>query len=170
MVPLKPVTLDGAADEESTGPAYEDTAWHAVWKDLPLYHPNGKNENGFTEYRVTETHTGDYVQVENQHEGNSYTFTNVPATQLRVVKTWYGTDLSNQKAVKVLLYRTTEGGTEEPGIRIRNNEPAVSSPERGQRLAGRLCKSPRLQCGWCGISILRKGDHHRRRTSGEHRV
>ena len=42
------------------------------------------------------------------------TFTNVPATQLRVVKTWYGTDLSNQKAVKVLLYRTTEGGTEEP--------------------------------------------------------
>ena len=113
-VPLKSVTLDGAADEESTGPAYEDTAWHAVWKDLPLYHPNGKNENGFTEYRVTETHTGDYVQVENQHEGNSYTFTNVPATQLRVVKTWYGTDLSNQKEVKVLLYRTTEGGTEEP--------------------------------------------------------
>ena len=113
-VPLKSVTLNGAADEEPAGPAYEDTAWHAVWKDLPLYHPNGKNGNGFTEYRVTETHTGDYVQVENQHEGNSYTFTNVPATQLRVVKTWYGTDLSNQKAVKVLLYRTTEGGTEEP--------------------------------------------------------
>ncbi len=113
-VPLKSVTLNGAADEEPTGPAYEDTAWHAVWKDLPLYHPNGKNANGFTEYRVTETHTGDYVQVENQHEGNSYIFTNVPATQLRVVKTWYGTDLSNQKEVKVLLYRTTEGGTEEP--------------------------------------------------------
>src|SRR5699024_413149 len=74
---LSEVLLDGTADTEPHGPAYEDTPWHAVWEDLPAYHPDGYNQTAGgdsapTEYRVTEQiHNGDgYLLLEDSLDGN----------------------------------------------------------------------------------------------------
>lgn len=109
---LKAVTLDGTPDGPAAGPACEDRAWHAVWAGLPLYHPDGRNEaNGSpapTDYRVVERPGADFVLIGQEGSADEgYTFRNVPSTSLDVVKTWYGTDASNQIEVVAGLYRTT---------------------------------------------------------------
>lgn len=117
---LREVTLDGVTDETQS-PVREDAPWHAVWEDLPLYHPNGWNQDSAgtpapTDYRVTERlsdESGFLPLGEPNLSGNTYTFTNVPATELTVVKTWVGTDEANRQAVVAGLYRSTEGAPAE---------------------------------------------------------
>ena len=82
---LSEVLLDGTADTELNGPAYENSPWHAVWNGLPMYHPDGRNMNSSneaapTEYRVTEQiHDGDgYLLLEDFLDGNTYTSSTCP--------------------------------------------------------------------------------------------
>jgi len=124
---LAEVKLDGVPDNNlSTGTdvdgkmAYgEDAAWHAVWKDVPLKHPDSYllPDDPRTTYRVIELECepDDYIaqrdeDVKTEGEICTFTFYNIQPTSLAVEKKWAGVEEAKQKEAVVGLYRTTTEG------------------------------------------------------------
>ena len=123
---LAEVTLDGTKDDdlvtENTKDkmAYgEDEAWHAVWKNVPLIHPDSYIAEGaaHTSYRVVEvSHTPEeYIrqeagkpEIDETNKIYTFEFTNIRPTGLTVQKNWIGTEETEKKDVEVGLYRTTD--------------------------------------------------------------
>lgn len=123
---LAEVTLDGTKDtnlasgNETDGADQmvygEDNPWHAVWRDVPLKHPNSyvANESEGTLYRVVETGytPADYITQSDPSpvlDGKTCTFKfrNIQPTTLTVEKKWVTVNDSDKKAVVAGLYRTT---------------------------------------------------------------
>ena len=60
---LAQVTVYGTADTQPQAPYYEYKAWNAVWENLPQAMPGSSlAQGGKTQYRVTETLPGGYLQ------------------------------------------------------------------------------------------------------------
>lgn len=68
------LTLDGTADTDTASSAYEDSAWHGVFKDLPTVNSNGVDYT----YTVEESTTSDNWELTGSKKGssNDWTFTN----------------------------------------------------------------------------------------------
>lgn len=116
------VELDGEVD--SAQPYYEDSAWHAVWKDLPQALPGSELIDGKTQYKVVEDVPSGFLQENSSGEpGNEgeFTFINVPETSYTVTKSWHTTTETTHPEVTVQLYRTTDENlvgalAETPGV------------------------------------------------------
>lgn len=117
------VTLDGEVDSSSAQPYYEDSEWHAVWKDLPQALPGSELIDGKTQYKVVEDVPSGFLQENSSGEpGNEgeFTFINVPETSYTVTKSWH-TTTGTHPEVTVQLYRTTDENlvgalAETPGV------------------------------------------------------
>lgn len=113
---LAQVTVYGTADTQPQAPYYEYKAWNAVWENLPQAMPGSSlAQGGKTQYRVTETLPGGYLQQASEQAtietgGTEYPlfrYVNVEATRLAVEKVWHGTPQAQQGDVVVGLWRTT---------------------------------------------------------------
>mgnify|MGYP002571379745 CR=1 FL=1 len=107
---LAQVTVDGTADTQPQAPYYEYEAWKAVWENLPQAMPGSSlAQGGKTQYRVTETLPGGYLQQASEQAtietgGTEYPlfrYVNVEATRLAVEKVWHGTPQAQQGDVVV---------------------------------------------------------------------
>ena len=111
---LVSVRVDGTKDEDPSEPYYEYDQWKAVWKDLPeVLAGSLTDEDGNTQYRVTETLPSGYMQTESsvgdKYGCSEYFFTNIKTVNLTVNKRWNTTDHYTLPAdgIKVGIFRTT---------------------------------------------------------------
>ncbi len=119
---LVSVRVDGTKDEDPSEPYHEYDQWKAVWKDLPeVLAGSLTDEDGNTQYRVTETLPAGYMQTESsvgdEYGYPEYSFTNIKTVNLTVNKRWNTTDHYTLPAdgIKVGIFRTTADSIPESG-------------------------------------------------------
>ena len=129
-------TIVGGAWQQATGEttgtadAYEDSAWHAKWSNLPKYDEAGKplvyvaKETAYTGYTPsyvklssTDTDTGNTTETDKDYALNSETITNTEEEiTLRGSKTWYDDAVAGGARpadLEIKLFKVTTTGNPE---------------------------------------------------------
>ena len=113
---LAQVTVYGTADTQPQAPYYEYKGVECrLGKPAAGHAGSSLAQGGKTQYRVTETLPGGYLQQASRQAtietgGTEYPlfrYVNVEATRLAVEKVWHGTPQAQQGDVVVGLWRTT---------------------------------------------------------------